>query len=395
MKRIAYIGCIGVLGIITTEFGIIGILPQIAAHYHITIEKAGTLLSAFSIIIALLGPILTLAVASYNKKKLMFVAMTLFFVSALGSAFAPPFWGLMILRILPAFLQPVYIATAVTMAMAAAKEEKKNQMMGIVFSGIAISTITTIPFATWLAGKYSFQYAYLVGATVSLIAMALTVWGLPNMPAGERKSYGSQLQILKKPTFIVSSAMNLFKISAWFGTYSYFADYLNKAKGMDNVTLSYMLLLFGVTGVIAGFIAGKMLSWSVPKTNALFLTGTIIVPVLLQFSGGNTIATMVVIALWGFLYAPCFLNVTAYMITAAPQAVEFVNSLQISVGNLGVVVGTSVGGWIITTQGIHYTPWVTMTFGMLAFSMMLVREVMERKQATAGALNPAIRTCHS
>lgn len=393
MKRIAYIGCIGVLGVITTEFGIIGILPQIAAYYHISIEKAGTLLSAFSMIIALFGPMITLLVSSYNRKMLMFISLTLFFVSAVGSAFAPPFWGLMILRILPAFLQPVYIATAVTMAMDTAKAEKKNQMMGIVFSGIAISTITTLPFSTWLAGKFSFQYAYLVGATVSLIAMALTLWGLPQTPAPEKKSYGSQVRILGKPTFIISSLMNVCKIAAWFGTYSYFADYLNRAKGMDTITVSYLLLLFGVCGVVAGFIAGKMLNWSVPKTNAIFLTGTILIPVLLQFSGGNTIATMAVIGLWGFMYAPCFLNVTAYMITAAPEAVAFVNSLQISFGNLGLVIGTTVGGWIITTKGIHHTPWVTMTFGMMAFLMMLLREIIERRQLAAAALNPAIQPC--
>lgn len=36
-KRIAYIGCLGVVGIISTEFGVIGILPQIAEYYSINI----------------------------------------------------------------------------------------------------------------------------------------------------------------------------------------------------------------------------------------------------------------------------------------------------------------------------------------------------------------------
>ncbi len=60
MKKYAYIGCLGFIAVITTEFGVIGILPQIAEHYNISIDKAGYLLSAFALIIALTGPFMTL-----------------------------------------------------------------------------------------------------------------------------------------------------------------------------------------------------------------------------------------------------------------------------------------------------------------------------------------------
>lgn len=79
MKKYAYIGCLGFLAVITTEFGIIGILPQVAEHYQIGIDKAGYLLSAFALVIALTGPLMTLLTSGFDRKKIMLTAIFIFF----------------------------------------------------------------------------------------------------------------------------------------------------------------------------------------------------------------------------------------------------------------------------------------------------------------------------
>jgi len=314
MKKYAYIGCLGFLAVITTEFGIIGILPQLAEHYQISIAQAGYLLSAFALIIALTGPFMTLFTSGFDRKKVMLTAIFIFLITGVVSSFSPPFWLLMFVRILPAFLQPVYIATALAVAISQAPKNRENEFMSIVFSGVAIAMVTTVPFATWLASIWSWEYSFMVQAIVSVIALAGIYFILPPMPVKQKQSYGSQLKILTKPTFIISTAMNFFMITAWFSTYSYFAEYLNKAKGMDSTMVSYMLFVFGVIGVCSNWIAGKMLNKNIAKTTAFFLSGTILIPVLLHFSGGNTISTIIVIAIWGFLYSPSFLNASTYMI---------------------------------------------------------------------------------
>jgi len=383
MKKYAYIGCLGFLAVITTEFGIIGILPQVAEHYKITIDKAGLLLSAFALVIALTGPFMTLLTSGFDRKKIMLTAIFIFFITGVVSSFSPPFWLLMLVRILPAFLQPVYIATALAVAISQADKKRENELMSIVFSGVAIAMVTTVPFATWLAGLWSWEYSFVVQTTVSIIALAGIYFVLPPMPVKEKKSYGSQLKILTQPTFIISTAMNFFMITAWFSTYSYFAEYLNKAKGMDITMVSYMLFLFGVIGVFANWIAGKMLNKNIAKTTAFFLSGTILIPVLLYFSDGNMTATIIVIGIWGFLYSPSFLNASTYMISSVPDSLEFANSLATSFGNLGVTLGTTLGGWIIVTKGVAYNPWLGIIFGTLAFLMIGLRSFLERNAVTS------------
>lgn len=379
MKTFAYIGCLGFIAVITTEFGIIGILPQVAEHYKISIDKAGYLLSAFALVIALTGPFMTLLTSGIDRKKIMTASLFMFLITGIVSSFSPPFWLLMLVRILPAFLQPVYIATALSVAVAQADESKKNELMSIVFNGVTIAMVTTVPFATWISGLYSWEYSFMVQTAVSLIALIIIQLMLPSIPVKEKKSYGSQINILKKPVFIFSTLTNFFMITAWFSTYSYFADYLSKAKGMDTSMISYMLFLFGIIGIVANWTAGKMLNKNVAGTTAFFLSGTILIPILFYISDGNLWATILVIGIWGFLYSPSFLNASTYMISSAPGALEFANSLATSFGNLGVTLGTTIGGWIIVTKGAEYTPWIGLVFGLLAFFMMILRSIFEKR----------------
>ncbi|MEN0082395.1 MFS transporter [Flavobacterium lindanitolerans] len=378
MKKYAYIGCLGFIAVITTEFGVIGILPQIAEHYKISIDKAGYLLSAFALVIALTGPFMTLLVSGFDRKKIMLTSIAIFLITGFVSSFSPPFWVLMLVRILPAFLQPVYIATALSVAVSKADDDKKNELMSIVFSGVTLAMVTTVPFATWLSSLWSWEYSFMIQTVVSFIALSVIYLMLPSMPVSKKKSYGTQLKILTKPAFILSTAANFFMITAWFSTYSYFADYLNRAKGMDETMISYMLFVFGIVGVFSTWLAGKMLNRNVTKTTAFFLSGTLVIPVLLYFSNGNLLLTIAVIAIWGFMYSPSFLNASTYMISSVPDSLEFANSLATSFGNLGVTLGTTLGGWMIVSKGVAYNPWIGFVFGSLAFVMMILRSFYEK-----------------
>lgn len=378
MKKYAYIGCIGFLGVITTEFCVIGILPQIASHYNISIDKAGILLSAFALVIALTGPFMTLLTSGFERKKVMLVTMIIFLITGVVSFFSPPFWLLLIVRVLPAFLQPVYIATALSVAVSKGNKSNENELMGIVFSGVAIAMVTTVPFATYMASILSWQYSFMIQALVSFAAIIIIYIGLPEMPVLKKKSYASQIMILKEPIFIVSTLMNFFMIAGWFSTYSYFAEYLNKAKGMDETMVSIMLFVFGLVGVIANWAAGKMLNRNITGTVSFFLSGTLLIPVLLYFSN-DTIVTVGIIVLWGFLYSPSFFNASTYMISAAPKSMEFANSLATSFGNLGVTLGTTAGGIIIANKGVENVPWLMSVFGSLSFCMIFLRIMLSKK----------------
>ncbi len=379
-KKIAYIGALSLIGMITTEFGVIGILPQIASHYHINISTAGLLLSAYAITVAIAGPFMTMFTSGINRKTLMAVTMLIFLLTGIVSSFAPPFWLLMVVRILPAFLHPVLVSNAVAAATTSADKKVAHQMMAIVMAGIGIATITTVPFATYIAGLFNnWQLSFMVQAFISLVVLVAIIILLPSMPIEEKKSYGSQLKIIAKPTFLISAFFSFLMIGGLFSTYSYFADYLSKVNHMSPKTIGLMLLLFGSTGVLGNFLAGKLLTKDITKTTAAFLIGLLIICIPIYYSGTMSFSTVLLIAIWGFLQTPCFLTAQAYMIETAPEAPEFANSLAISFGNLGISFGTAIGGLFINNYGVQSTPWVMFAFCTIALIMMIFKKLIEKR----------------
>lgn len=377
-KKIAYIGCLGVVGIISTEFGIIGILPQIAEYYHINIATAGYLLSAFALFIAITGPFTVLFASKFDKKKIMLWAMGLFFISNFFSIFSPPFWILMILRILPTLLHPAFFSMAIAAAVKGTSQKDQMHLTSIIIGGIAIAQVTLIPVSTYLASLYSWQITYVIQGLILLLTILIIFKNLPSMPNERPASFRSQLSILTRPRFISGTLLNLLLITAWFCSYSYFADYLGKEKRMSEREISLLLLLFGAMGVLSNYVAGKLLGKNMFWTTLVFIAGVFVVPFAFQYTDHSFLNVALVTAFWGIMYGPCFLIGVGYMISAAPDSKEFANSLQTSFGNLGVSLGTSVGGFFISQNGISITPWVGIVFAVLAVLVIVWRAYLDR-----------------
>lgn len=372
MKKYAYVGALGLWSIITTEFGVIGVLPQIASHYQISIDQASWLLSGFALVIALFGPFMTILTARMDKKKIMLFAIALFASTSFFSIFLPSFGILMLLRMIPALLQPVYIANALAVAVNTSPKEEASNRMSIVFSGITIASFTTIPLATYWTNIVGLQAIFMIQTIISTLAFVAIYFVLPAVAGEDNKITVGTLGVLKQASFLRSALVNLFIIAMWFSVYSYFADYLNKEKGMSGVEVSSMILLFGVVGVVAMYLGGKMLTKGVVFSNAFYVLGAACIAVLLYASGSNLLLTTGLVVIWSLFYTPVFLQVTAFLQRTTAIPFELGSSLATSLGNLGIALGTFVGGKVIANYGLHYVPLVMLGFAGISLIFILL-----------------------
>ncbi len=380
MKKIAFACCLGIIGILTTEFGVIGILPQIAAYYHISIDKAGLLLSAFALVVAIIGPFMSLLTSRFNGKKVMLASLSLFLITGIVSSFAPPFWLLLTVRILPTLLHSAYFASAIAAVISVADKKDQHKMMSIALSGINIAAVTTIPLGTYLTSITTWQYSFVLQAVVSGLAILSIYYFMPTLPATGKVNYGTQLQILKKPAVWLSLVMCILMFSGEFSIYSYFAEYMLRVKSMNPKNVSYLMFVFGICGLLGTWIAGKTLSNSIPMTTVAFLVGcNILVPLGLYFTGNSSITTIILVAAWGILYAPGVLIAMSSISSAAPEALEFANGLTASFANFGVTAGTMTGGWVILNNGIEQIPWLAITFGIASIAFVFIRSFWESR----------------
>lgn len=367
MKKSIYILALGAFGIITTEFGVIGILPTISREFHVSIDTAGWLLSAFALTVAVSSPFLTALTAKINRKFLLCLVLSVFVLSNLISAFAPSFTILMIARILPAFLHPLFW----NISLAVAFKQGGAKAVSIVMTGLSLATVLGVPITTYAVEFFNnWQASFFLASFISLIAFLGLAFFVPNMPASKEKASQNQFFVLKDPQLWVHLLSTILTLAAMFSSYSYLAGYLEKITHMNGVQISMMLLLFGVMGILGNWLAGIALSKNITLASRWFLVLLISTQALAYYYGDVFAPMVIILAIWGLIHTGGFLVPNIRTTHAVPHsALEFVNSLLTTCYNIGISLGAFLGGFVIAHYGIHQIVW--MSIGLLALTLMI------------------------
>lgn len=381
---------LGAFGIITTEFGVIGILPAIAREFNISIDTAGWLLSGFALTIALTGPFTTLLTAKINRKVIMCLVLAIFVLSNLLSALSTSFAMLMIARILPAFLHPVFWAVATVAASKQVEPKDAPKAVSVVLGGLSIATVLGVPITTYAADLFNWQASFLLSGVINLIAFAALAFFVPSMPVTEKTSTQNQLAILRKGQLWVNLVATLIMIAGMFASYGYLAEYLEKVSHMSGGQISLMLLLFGGTGIVGNWLTGIALSKNVLLTTRVFLLSLILIHFAAYTFGGLFIPMAIIISVWGFIHTGGFLIGQTRSTSEAPEAPELAASLMVSFGNAGVTLGTLLGGFIITAFGVREVVWISSLLLLITFGLTFV--TIGKKKTVTEAQQEAVET---
>jgi DHA1 family inner membrane transport protein len=391
MKRSIYAMALGAFGIITTEFGVIGVLPNLAEVFNVSLETAGWLLSAFALTVAVSSPFITALTTNINRKLLMTLVLAVFVVSNLLSAFSPNFTVLMIARILPAFLHPLFW----NISLAVAFKESGSKAVSIVMSGVSIATVMGVPITTYAAEFFNnWQASFFLASFISLIAFLGLLFFVPSMPATRKNEGESQMYVLKNPQLWLNLISTILMLAGMFSSYGYLAAYMEKITHMNGAQISAMLLLFGGMGVLGNWITGVMLNRNVMLVTRTFFTLLILIQILAYYFGGIFIPMVIILSFWGAIHTGGFLIGNIRTTRSIPHsALEFVNSLLTSCYNIGISLGTMLGGLIIAHYGIHHVIW--MSVALLAVNLGLSFVTFGKKQAaispeTEKELPPAV-----
>jgi predicted MFS family arabinose efflux permease len=373
-KRILYLLALGIFGIGTTEFGVIGILPQLASAFGVTIEKAGWLLSGFALTVAISGPFMMMLLSSFKRKNLMVFTLGVFALSNLLSIMAPNFGLLLAARILPAFFHPVYWSIALSTAANIVTEKDAPKAVSIVFGGFTIASILGVPIATLMADTFNWQSSFILYSSINAISFAGLLFFLPNIPIPNKIEKGSNNSIFRKGALWINLLLACFMIAAMYATYGYMADYLSKVNNMNGRQISILLFFFGIAGVWGNQLAGKFLSKSIYTTTLLFIPALAVVHILLFTLGARFLSIVIVVAIWGLIHTGGFLISNINVISSAPENPEFINSIFTSCGNIAVTLGTTIGGFWISHFGIHQIIWSSIFCLAVSFLILILKK---------------------
>jgi predicted MFS family arabinose efflux permease len=157
---------------------------------------------------------------------------------------------------------------------------------------------------------------------------------------------------------------------------TFITEYLETVTYISGNILTLALFILGLASLIGNLVGGRLLTRNAMKTAITFpiLLGGVYLLSLL--TGTSTGPMMLTILVWGFLFA-IGNNVSQYWITStAPGAPDFTNGLFLSFSNLGVTIGTAVGGLLVSGMGAQYIVLGGLLFLILSLVSILIRKYM-------------------
>lgn len=352
-KRNLYVLALGVFGITTTEFGVIGVLPEIAVAFNISIEKAGWLLSAFALIVALFGPFMLMLLSPFKRKNLLIASLFIFAAANILSAYIGNFHALLTVRMIPAFFHPVYWSIALSVAGMTSDPSDKSRAVSIIFSGLTLATVLGVPLATLMSDLFSWQSSFLLTAFINITALIGVQLLLPAIEKESEVPMAFNLKIFRDKNLWMGLLIAFFTIAAMYSTYGYMADFLKNVTHMNGKQISMMLFMFGTVGIPGNKLAGKYMSRFPFQTTCIFLILLAVIHILIYFYGNYFVPMIWIIAFWGLIHSGGFLISNINVTFSVSGSSEFINSIFTSCGNFAVTAGTLLGGFWIAHYGIE------------------------------------------
>ncbi|WP_324036609.1 MFS transporter [Aeromonas caviae] len=373
----------------TTEFVIVGLIPTIAEQLNVSLPSAGLLVSLYALGVAIGAPVLTALTGKLPRKWLLVGLMALFTVGNLLAWQAPGYESLIVARILTGLAHGVFFSVGSTIATGLVAKEKAASAIAIMFSGLTVALVTGVPLGTWIGQVFGWRETFLVVSLLGLVAMVGSMLLVPgNLPKGAASSVREQLSVLTRKPLLLVYAKTALGYGGAFTAFTFLAPILQQVSGFSAGAVSLILLVYGVSVAVGNIWGGKLADrmGPLPALKLLF-AGLAVVLLVLTFTAPHPVLAVLTVLVWG---AFAFGNVPGLQVLVVkqaerhtPNAVDVASGLNIAAFNVGIALGSVVGGFVVEHLGLMHTPWIGALIVLLAYGLTHVREAGERRAALA------------
>ena len=381
---------LGGLGIGTTEFVMMGLLPDIAKDFQITIPVAGHLISAYAAGVVIGAPLLVAISGNFGPKKILLALMAIFTVFNGLSAIAPGNATLLVLRLLAGLPHGAFFGVGSVVASRLAEKGKEARSISMMFAGLTLANLLIVPLGTFIGHHYSWRFTFGIVAFIGLITLVCIRLWVPVMPVIRSDNARSEWAIFRRiePWLIIlTTAIGTGGLFAWI---SYIAPLMTDVSHFSANTVSYIMILAGFGMVVGNFVGGKLADKMEPVKACIILLAsmaTVLVAIFL-FSGYQTPSlcfTFIAAALSLALATP----IQLLMIRTASEGELIGAAATQAAFNIGNALGALFGGWPIAA-GFGYNSPALVGAGMalvgIVFARMLWR--LQRGSYNTVAMRP-------
>jgi DHA1 family inner membrane transport protein len=369
---------LGAFAIGTTEFVTMGLLPEMAATFEVSIPTAGWLVTAYALGVVVGAPALTAAAHRYPRRHVLIGLMVLFTLGHLLSVLAPNFGVLVASRVVSALTHGAYFGASALVARQLAAPGKQGQAMALVATGVTVANVVGVPLGTAVGQNLGWRTTYALVAVLSLLTIAAIVRFVPHLPASSGDLRG-ELRAFGRAQVWLTLAITVLGFSGMFAVLSYITPLLTEVAGYPESTVPWLLVLFGLGTTAGNILGGRLADWSIPRT---LLTGFVCLAtvfMLFWLTSSHPVAAAVGVFAFGFNGFAMGTAIQARAILAAGGGASLVAASQQAAFNVGNAIGASLGGAVIALGFGYRAPiLVAAVLALLGLAVMLAAERLDR-----------------
>ena len=358
----------------TTEFVIVGLVPTIAQDLGVSLPSAGLLVSLYALGVAIGAPVLTALTGRWQRKNVLLMVMLLFVVGNLLAWMAPTYSSLITARILTGLAHGVFFSIGSTIATSLVPREKEASAIAIMFTGLTVALVTGVPLGTWIGQNFGWRATFMIVAALGLIALIGSALLVPkNLKQAPPARIAQQLSVLTQPRLLLVYAMTAVGYGGTFTAFTFLAPILEQVSGFESGAIGLIMLVYGVSVAVGNIWGGRMADRMGPiKALHIIFTALALVLLAFTFTAGNQIAAVITILIWGAFAFGNVPGLQVYVVQLAekytPQAVDVASGLNIAAFNVGIALGSILGGVVIERMTLMDTAWI----GALIVALALV-----------------------
>ena len=356
-----------------TEFISVGLLPLISNSFGVGISTAGLTVSVYAMGITIGAPLMTLLTGRIPRKQLLIYTMLLFIIGNLISALAPTFGILLVGRVVASLAHGIFMTISSVIAANVVSPDKRASAIAIMFTGLTVATLTGVPLGTYIGNTFSWHASFYFITTVGIVSLVGNLLLVPsNLPLPGKSSVAGIGRILKNPLLLLVLLLTVVGYGSPYVIYTYLSPILTH-MGFNSGAIVWLLLLYGVMVAIGNTIGGRLADRNPAKALLGMFVSLIVVYVLLILAFNSHwlgLIAVLIMGLFAFMNVP---GLQVYIVQLAekytPNDVTMASALNISAFNLGITLGSLIGGQVTANLSLAATPYFSIGMAVITVGL--------------------------
>ncbi|TWW13420.1 MFS transporter [Dellaglioa algida] len=360
----------------STEFISVGLIPLLVEDFGISLSQAGLTVSLYALGVTIGAPLLTIMTGQFDRKKLLLSIMGLFIIGNLVAAFAPTFLILLVGRIVSALAHGIFMTIASVIAADVVEPSKRASAISVMFTGLTVATVTGVPLGTFIGQHTSWHGSFIFISIIGLIGLIANFFLVPDgLPIPGKSDAHGFVRVLKNKYLLITLLLTALGYGGTFVVYTYITPLLQTSMGYSESAVVIILIVYGLMVALGNTIGGRLANHNPLQALLKMFIGLAMVLFILFFTSKLSILgllTVMALGLFAFMNVP---GLQLYIVQLAekytPKDITLASSLNISAFNVGITLGSLIGGQVVSKLSLGMTPLFGTVMVLIAIFMTM------------------------